>query len=186
MRLRLAEGERVIVKTRAHRRVLNAPVAGFLALVAATGFGLGWLNRPDLPQALGEARPLLTAVVPIAAVVLALVWCVGPLVRWLRTWTYLTNRRVVIRRGISGRSQWELPLVLVGGLRVRQPVLRRGAGAGTLELQTAHGKAELPDMPGVHRLRELVLDAIEALPRTVMFDGVELDVEQRMDWTGHG
>jgi hypothetical protein len=186
MRLRLAEGERVIVRTRAHRRVLMVPALAFLALVGLTGFALGWLSRPGLPPALQDALPLLRVVVPLAAAVLALTWCVAPLLRWQRTLTYLTNRRVVIRRGMGGRSQWELPLVIVGGIRVRQPVLRRGAGAGTLVLDTANGAAELTNMPGVHRLRELVLDAIEALPRTVMFDGVELDVEQRMDWTGHG
>ncbi|MET1033645.1 MAG: PH domain-containing protein [Arthrobacter sp.] len=186
MRLRLAPGERVIVKTRAHRRVLTRPALGFLAVVALTAFALGWLSRDGLPAPVPEALPLLRAVVPLAAAVLLLAWSVGPLLRWSRTWTVLTNRRVVIRRGAGGRSQWEIPLVLVRAIHVRQTVLQRGAGAGTLLLETANGRATLRDMPGVHRLRELVLDAMEALPRPTVFDGVELDVEPRGDWTGHG
>jgi hypothetical protein len=186
MRLPLAAGERVIVKSRAHRRVLAGPAVVFLLLVAATAFTLGWLSREDLPGPVEQALPLLHVLVPIVAGVLLLAWCVAPLVRWLRTWTYLTNRRVVVRSGTRSSRQWELALGLVRRLHVKQGFLRRGGGSGDLVLDTGDGQALLADMPAVHRLRELVADAMQTLPRTGGFDGVEIEGEQRMDWTEHG
>lgn len=186
MRLRLAGDERVIVKTHGHGRVLRWPTAAFLLLVVATTFALGWLNRENLPEPLAQARALLQATVPIVAAVLAVFWCLLPLLRWRRTVVFLTNRRLLVRRGVGANRQWEVPLVLIRELQVSQSLFERGSGAGTLELRTANGAARIANVPAVERMRELVLSAIEGLPRTVMFDGVELEGEQRMDWTEHG
>ncbi|MEE1619996.1 PH domain-containing protein [Zafaria sp. Z1313] len=186
MRIRLAEGERVIAKTRAHPAVLARPVVVLLLLVPATTAALGWLSRDGLPEPVSQLREVLPAATAVLGALLVLWWCAWPAWRWIRTWTYLTNRRVVLRRGLSSRRQWEVPLVLVQAVYVRQSLMRRGSGAGNLSLATAQGSAVLRDMPDVHRLRDLVYDAIEALPRTVMFDGVELETEQHMDWTGNG
>lgn len=182
MRIKLGEAERVIVKTRQHRRVLILPALLFLLVVAAAGFGLGWLAREDLASWAAELIPLLTAAVLVIAGLLVLAWSVGPYLRWARTWYYLTNRRAVIRTGVSARSLRELPLVLVRELAVRQSMAQRSVGAGHLVMLTANGETALKNVPGVHKLRELTLDAIEDLPRSVMFDGAELEAEQAMQW----
>lgn len=182
MRIKLGEAERVIVKTRQHRRVLIRPALLFLLGAAATGFGLGWLAREDLAGWAVELVPLLTATVLVIAALLVLAWSVTPYLRWARTWYYLTNRRVVVRTGVSARSLRELPLVLVREIAVRQSVAQRSVGAGHLVLLTANGETTLKNVPGVHKLRELTLDAIEDLPRSVMFDGAALEAEHAMQW----
>ena len=49
MRLKLDPGERVIVITRPQARRLFWPAVAFLLVLAAGGFGAGWLSREDLP-----------------------------------------------------------------------------------------------------------------------------------------
>ncbi|WP_372696826.1 PH domain-containing protein [Arthrobacter sp. JSM 101049] len=186
MRLRLAEDEWVIVKTRAHRRVLNRPAVVFVLLAGLTAFALGVLTRDDLPKAVLETVPLLQVVVPIVAAVLLLAWCVVPLVRWRRTVVFLTNRRIVVRRGVAAKNQWELPLAFVRTLKTSQKLLERGSGSGALVLDTSNGAVRLPHLPRVERVRDLVVTAIERLPRPMGFDGVEIGTEERLDGIGHG
>lgn len=186
MRLRLADDEWVIVKTRAHRRVLNRPAVVFVVLAALTAFAMGTLTRQDLPDAVLETVPLLQAVVPVIAVVLLLVWCGLPLLRWRRTIVFLTNQRIVVRRGLAAKNQWELPLAFVRTLRTSQGLLERGSGSGALVLDTVNGPVRLPHLPRVDRVRALVVTAIERLPRPMGFDGVDIGTEERVDGIGHG
>ncbi|GER22644.1 hypothetical protein NCCP1664_11410 [Zafaria cholistanensis] len=186
MRLRLADGERVIVKTRAHRRVLLGPSIALLLVSAATGYVTGLLGRTGLPGPLERALPFLQAAVPVTALVLVLAWCVVPLVRWVTTWTYLTNRRLVVRRGMAGREQWELPLVLVRGIDVKQSMAQRGSGAGSLVLHAGGRPNVLANMPAVHRFAELVTDAIEGPRWPAPLHGVEIEGDPNTDWMGNG
>jgi len=182
VRIKLGEAERVIVKTRQHRRVLTRPACLLLLVVTATAFGAGWLGRDGLPEWLEDILPIVYPSLLGLGALLILLWSVVPHVRWGRTWYYLTNRRILIRTGVGARSLRELPLVLIRELIVRQTMMQRSVGAGHLVMITANGETILENAPGVHKLRELVLDAIEELPRSVMFDGVELETEQQMDW----
>lgn len=186
MRLRLAEDEWVIVKTRAHRRVLNRPAVVFILVAAVTAFALGTLTRRDLPPAVLETVPLLQVVVPILAGVLVLGWCLIPLLRWRRTIVFLTSQRIVVRRGVLAKNQWELPLAFVRTLRTSQKLLERGSGAGALVLETANGPVRLPHLPRVERVRALVVAAIERLPRSMGFDGVEIGTGEHVDGIKHG
>ncbi|MBG6083916.1 PH domain-containing protein [Zhihengliuella flava] len=183
MRIKLGDDERVIVKTRQHRRVLVRPVILLFLVVGASGFGLGWLGREDVAAWAADLTPLLTAAVFVIGGLLMLGWSVRPYLRWARTWYYLTNRRVVIRTGVSARSLRELPLVLIRELVVRQSVAQRSVQAGHLMLLTANGETTLKNVPSVHKLRELTLDAIEDLPRSVMFDGADFGAEQAIRWS---
>jgi membrane protein YdbS with pleckstrin-like domain len=186
MRLRLADGERVIVKTRTHRRVLLRPAVALLLVSAAAGYVTGLLGRSDLPAPLERALPFLNVVVPVTAAVLVLAWCVIPLVRWSTTWTYLTNRRLVVRRGMAGKEQWELPLALVRGIDVKQSMAQRGSGAGSLVLHAGGRPSVLVNMPAVHRLAELVTDAIAGPRWPAPLHGVEIDGNPNTDWMGNG
>ncbi|WP_309080363.1 PH domain-containing protein [Zhihengliuella sp.] len=186
MRLKLGDAERVIVKTRQHPRVLVRPVVLMLLVIAATGFGLGYLTREDLPDWLVDLVPILQPGIAGLGLLLVLAWTVTPYVRWIRTRYCLTNRRIIIRVGGAARAQRELPLILIRELVVRQSVMQRGSGAGHLVLMTSNGGTVLKNTPSVHRMRELTLEAIEALPRRVGFQGDEGSSEGRMDWAMNG
>ncbi|PCC26693.1 hypothetical protein CIK75_00890 [Glutamicibacter sp. BW78] len=186
MRLRLAENEWVIFKTRAHRRVLNRPAVVFVVLAALSAFVLGTLTRNDLPDAVVETVPLLQVVIPIVAGVLLLAWSIIPVIRWRRTLVFLTNERIVVRRGVGAKNQWELPLAFVRTLKTSQKLFERASGSGALVLETANGPVRIPHLPRIDRVRELVVTAIERLPRTMGFDGVGIGTEERVDGIGHG
>ncbi|GAA3701142.1 hypothetical protein GCM10022377_13310 [Zhihengliuella alba] len=186
MRLKLGENERVIVKTRQHPRVLIRPVVLMLLVIAATCFGLGYLTRDDLPDWLVDLVPILQPGIGGLGLLLVLAWTATPYVRWIRTRYCLTNRRIIIRVGGAARAQRELPLILIRELVVRQSVMQRGSGAGHLVLMTSNGGTVLKNTPGVHRMRELTLEAIEALPRPTGFGGGEGASGERMDWAMRG
>lgn len=187
MRLKLREAERVIVKSRAHPRALAGPVLAMLLVVGGTAYTLGRLNRSMLPDAVVEWRPLLQTVLLVVAAVLLGLWTLRPLLRWNAGWYFLTNRRLVQRAGLSRRSEREIPLVGIVALETNQSVVQRWSGSGDLLVDLGHGRTtELTDVPGIHRMRELTIEAIEALPRTAMFDDVKMLGEREdMDWTGY-
>jgi hypothetical protein len=158
-----------------------------LLVVAGASFGLGWLSRGTLPAEVLEWRTLLVTAVSTAAVLLFAAWTLVPFLRWNSSWFFLTNRRLVQRTGLSRRSEREIPLVGIYELYTSQSMVQRWTGSGDLVLQMGHHRlAVLKDIPGIHRMRELTLDAIEALPRTAMFDGVDMLREQDGEWIGDG
>ncbi|EMY33219.1 hypothetical protein D477_016030 [Arthrobacter crystallopoietes BAB-32] len=174
MRLKLDPGERVIVRARPQARRLFWPAVVFLAVLGAAGFGLGWLSRAGLPAWIVEWVPLLRAAVLVLAGVLVLRVCLVPLLRWLSTRYLLTNRRLLVRRGWGRRSEQEVLLAGIFALRTEQNLLQRMLRSGNLHADMGYGRFwRLPDVPEVARFRALVVQAIEDLPRTAMFDGFD-------------
>jgi hypothetical protein len=189
MRLKLAPGERVIVASRKQARGLPGPFIFFLLVLAALFFGLGWLDRNGaaLPSWSAEWVPVLPAAMMVVAGVLILWFSARPLLRWLNTWYILTSRRLIVRRW--SRKQWQENL-LVGVYQVhtRQSLLQRLLRSGTLTVDLGYGRSvSFADVPEVERFRGFILSAIEGLPQTAMFDGVDMDGGQAMDtyrWEG--
>jgi len=187
VRLKLDPGERVIVITRPQARRLFWPAVAFLVVLAAGGFGAGWLSREDLPAWLADWRMPLLLIGLLLAVLLAGKMSVLPLLRWLGTRYLLTNRRLIIRQGWGRRREHQLLLASIFGLATEQNLLQRMLRSGQLRADVGYGRySVLPDVPEVVRFRSLVVKAIEDLPRTAMFDGVDVERLQEMEYGEEG
>lgn len=166
------EAETVILRLRRHGRRLTLPVILLIALAAAAGYWIG---------ALPEAWMNLAAAG--AAILLALLLGIGPVLGWLSARATITNRRVILRRGFFVHHRSEVPLSRVREVRSRRGPLQRMFGSGNVELAVGgESSIVLRDVPGpqavVEALQELIersyvrdaqappaVDATTALPR---------------------
>ena len=164
MRLTLAEGEQAILAERpaAHSLVwplirvfLAALVLGVL-LAQVRGFieGLGASHGASLVWAVQGA---------LFAVCLWLLFGVGlrRVVRWFSTWYVLTTERLILRRGLTGRSEDSVPLPAVYRVDIRQSWPQRLASTGTLVFTVAQGSQfALRDVPRAAVFRAEIVDAV--------------------------
>lgn len=175
MKLILEKRERVLVKTRAHRRVLRGPLLRFLLLVAGTCYLLGLLLREDLPGWVVEARALALALLAVVFAVLLVIWCLRPWIRWANSFIYLTTERIVTKRGRRAAGQHSIGLYaihdIVAVVRPKAPEL----APGTLTLVLAEQRFNIPHVPAVARMRGYCIGAIGALPHFPRVDGVNME-----------
>ncbi|MFL4473510.1 hypothetical protein ACIPVK_05885 [Paeniglutamicibacter sp. MACA_103] len=179
MKLILEKRERVIVKTRAHRRVLRGPFLRFLLLLAGGCYALGLLLRTDLPPWVDEGRPLLAALLAVVFGVLLVIWCLRPWIRWANSYIYLTTERIVTRRGRRAAGQHSIGLYAIHDIVA---VVRPNApetAPGTLSVVLAEQRFNIPHVPAVARMRDYCIGAITALPNFPRVDGVNM--EERVD-----
>lgn len=151
----LAEGERVIMELRTHRKVLMKPVVWVVVLLI---LGVaGWVAAPVF--ALEGWIPLfLTAVVAV----LALAATVPPYLRWVNTTYIITNQRVSLRTGIFTHTGRDIPLYRINDVTFEKQLTDRIFGCGTLVISDGSDRdgmvlADVPDVESVQRtLQELV------------------------------
>ncbi|WP_051299398.1 PH domain-containing protein [Arthrobacter castelli] len=190
MGYRLAPGERVIVAARPQAGSLVWPAVLFVLIPAACAFGAGWLtrNRFTFPSAVQQWFPAFVWTIAAVSVLLVLLYCLRPLLRWLGTRYVLTSRRLIKRRGLLRRREMQTPLVAVHQVEIRQSLFQRLRRCGDVVVDLGNGRAAVyVGVPEVHRFRDITLETIEDLPQTAMFDGVnygyELD-QARDSWNG--
>lgn len=188
MRLRLAAGERVIARTRPQPRALLWPFLAALVLLAVAGFVAGWLNRNSASVAMMEWMPLMIAAAAAVGILLMLRMFVLPLCRWAGTRYILTSRRLIRRKGFTRRSEHEIALANMYQLDITQTLLQRSTGSGTLTVDMGRDRmVSYPDMPQIYTFKDFVMSAIGELPMTVMFDGVDMEVDsEEVQWGGNG
>ncbi len=140
--------EVVVLRFRRHGRRLVLPVVVLLVVAAASGYWIG---------ALPEAWMNLAAAA--AAVLIALLLGVFPILAWLAHRTTVTTRRVIVRGGFFVRHRSEVALSRVREVRSRRSIGQRMRGAGDIDLLFGTERATLVDVPGV----EEVVDALQEL-----------------------
>jgi uncharacterized membrane protein YdbT with pleckstrin-like domain len=86
--------------------------------------------------------------------VLAVWWVVVPFLRWWTTTYTVTDRRLLMRRGILTKVGKDMPLMRINDVLYERSLLDRMLGCGTLFIQTAAegGTITLDDVPQVERL----------------------------------
>lgn len=178
MRIKLMPGEQVIVRTRPNPLPLVGPVlAGFLIL-AAGGFGLGYLGRRNLFGDVAEWQPVAMLVALAVVVLLLLRIVVRPLVRWSSNRYVLTSMRLIHRRGATRRSEHQINLSAISQLQTEQGLLQRMVGSGTLIADLGFDRAHAyRNVPQIGTFKEYVVQAISELPLTRMFDGVDMEID---------
>ncbi|MGH3099148.1 MAG: PH domain-containing protein [Streptosporangiales bacterium] len=153
LRKRLAPGEEVYYHLHPHWRVLVARVLILLLTAALAGF-VGALAPIDI----------LRYAVWVVLAVVVIVGVLRPVLRWWTTTYTLTDRRVLIRRGILARSGRDIPLSRVSDVAFRNTIGQRILGCGTLIIESAgeHGQVELVNVPHVELVQRDMYMLLEA------------------------
>jgi membrane protein YdbS with pleckstrin-like domain len=153
--------EPVRLRVRPHARALVLPVLVLLGVLAAAGFGAGRLPEGRWQEPGRWAVAVLALALLVRASLL-------PWLRWLTTALVVTDRRVVVERGVLRRTSRGVPLSRVADVGIERSALQRLLGSGTLVLDTVgeRGGVVVTDVP---RVREVAAQ-VEALLDDVALD----------------
>ncbi|MDQ1697223.1 MAG: hypothetical protein QOJ03_2576 [Frankiaceae bacterium] len=153
----LAEDEEIVLDLHAHWKQLVVPVLLIPVIVGVASYVIFIL--PD-----NSARTVLRWVVGGVAALLLLRFSLWPYLKWQTTRYVLTNRRVVIRQGVFGRSGRDIPLTRVNDVSFQHNLFERLLRCGTLTIESAgeHGQVVLPEVPKVELVQREVYKAVEA------------------------
>jgi membrane protein YdbS with pleckstrin-like domain len=69
------------------------------------------------------------------------IWLVVRYLRWISTVYAVTNRRVIVQKGILGRNFDEIPILQVRGVDVHQSFGQRILGYGTIRVSSEGGRS---------------------------------------------
>jgi uncharacterized membrane protein YdbT with pleckstrin-like domain len=158
----LADDENVVLDMHPHWKRLLVP-----ALLVPVVVGVATYLLFLVPA--GSVRtPLRWAIVAVGVVVLVR-FSVWPFVSWQTTNYVLTNRRVVIRRGVFARSGRDIPLTRVNDVSFEHSLLDRLLRCGTLTIESAgeRGQVVLPEVPDVELVQREVYRCVEEETRRV-------------------
>lgn len=166
MKLPLHENERVVVKTRAHARVLRQPFIILLLLTGACAFALGYLSREELPGWLESNTGVLSWLCVLLWFLLLVIWCIAPLLRWARGWIVLTTERILFRSAFSTGTLQSIGLFSVRDLVAHTRRQAGGTLPGTLDVLLHNGYVRIAHVPAVTYFRELAIEAMQDLAGT--------------------
>ncbi|MCE0766665.1 PH domain-containing protein [Pseudonocardia kujensis] len=150
----LVEGERVVLHTRPHWKMLVLPVLVFLVVVGAASF---------LAALVGAQAwaPVARVALAVVAVVLVGRFTVLPFVRWRTTHFVVTTRRVLVREGVLSRSGMDIPMSRINTVQFRHTVAERMLGCGTLVIESASDEPlEFTDVPAVEKVHSLLYQEV--------------------------
>lgn len=156
----LGADEYEVLHTRTHAKVLVGPALALIGIGALVGAGTAIVPT--------GYRPLGQALVLVLGGALAIWACVRPFLRWRSTTYSLTNRRLVMRRGVLNKVSVDLPLWRINDVSTRRSLGDRVLGCGTLVAQTAgEGSVALRDVPEVRHVQRAVAEQLFGEPHPV-------------------
>jgi uncharacterized membrane protein YdbT with pleckstrin-like domain len=152
----LTTDETVVLHLRPHWRVVVRPV--LVLLLSLTAVILAWVMLPDT-QGGWIGVYLVLAIFGVLSVIHG-IW---PLVVWRSTHYVFTDERVLLQAGVLTRDRRDLPLSRINDHAMRQGVLGRILGSGTLTIDSLgeRGPAVLTDVPGIVRVQTELYELIE-------------------------
>jgi len=153
----LAEDEEVVLDIHPHWKQLVVPLL-LIPVVIGVSVYVAYVLPDD------SARTALRWAIVVIAALILLRFSLWPYLKWQTTHYVLTNRRVIIRRGVLSRSGRDIPLTRVNDVSFQHSVIERALRCGTLTIESAgeHGQVVLPDMPRVEWVQREVYRAVEA------------------------
>jgi uncharacterized membrane protein YdbT with pleckstrin-like domain len=157
----LNEGERVVLSTRTHVKVLLVPVLVLLVTVFVVAYLAAQAQKADD----GGVRTTLQVLLGVAAVVIIWRFVAMPFVRWFTTTYTFTDRRFMQRSGLVAKEGRTIPLNRISGVDFEIGVVDRLFGCGTLVVSDASelGRVELRDVPKVEQVQRVVADELHRL-----------------------
>jgi uncharacterized membrane protein YdbT with pleckstrin-like domain len=130
-----ARGERVGLHKHPHWKVLVLPAIFFIVVIAGGSFFAAWVNKWNDS---GFTTHLWWFVaVTVVGVVLLVVLCVVPFLRWRTEHFVLTTGHVFFRTGILNRRQHQIPLSRVQNVETVVTFWGRILGYGSLIVDSA-------------------------------------------------
>lgn len=137
----LNPGEKIVVSTRTHPKVLLLPILALVVLLAA-----GVLFQKFVTDN-GTALLIVWVVVGL----LVVWWVLRPVLVWLTASYTITNRRLITRHGVITRRGHDIPLARVSDVAYERDLIDRVLGCGTLVISDAstNGQVMIYDIPHV-------------------------------------
>lgn len=134
--------EEIVFDLRPHWKA----VAG-ATLVAPVVVGLTSFAVARIPE--GSLQTPARVVVLLVGAGLFAAYGVVPYLKWLTTHFVVTNRRVIMRSGVLGRSGRDVPLFRINDVTFEHSFFERVLGAGSLIVESAgeRGQVTLADIP---------------------------------------
>jgi hypothetical protein len=176
----LADGEYLLDETRATKLYyFPLPIVwtllwGLVALAAAGGVYGGFPSWGAISGDLNFSKFTSSSSVQmyvtlfwVLLFVIGLLWILVRYLRWIRTVYAVTSRRVIIQKGILGRSFDEIPVTQVRGVDVHQSVFQRILGYGTVRVSseggTQVGNEDWKGIPKPFRFQKFIENATQNL-----------------------
>ena len=143
-----------MLRLRQHWKTVLRPVLILALIIAGTLVALILV-----PHLIAAARLGIGAV----ALLLAVVFVAGPLLRWWTTSYELTNRRLRLRAGVITRRGRDFPLSRISDVSFAQGLLDRVLGCGRLVVESPgeHGQLVLTEIPHVQQVQATLFQLVE-------------------------
>jgi uncharacterized membrane protein YdbT with pleckstrin-like domain len=149
----LNDDEEIVEHLHPHWLTLVPAVAAFLVICGLTGVALAFL--PDERTSPTAHQVLLLAIL-VLALVLLLWLSVAPIIRWRSTHYVVTNRRVLIRRGVLKHVGRDITLGRISDVAYEQTLWDRIFRSGTLHIESAgeNGQETLVNIPRANEVQQ--------------------------------
>lgn len=149
----LSDGETIQFELRPHWRGLIVPAVVLIALAFA-GVWL-WNTVAAWDNAIGT---LARYAIPIAAVIILVVWVITPFLQWISSQYVFTDRRIIVRSGVLAKRGRDMPLSKVNNVTFEVPVLGRILNYGELQIESAsdNSSLDIKDVPNVEEIQREV------------------------------
>jgi uncharacterized membrane protein YdbT with pleckstrin-like domain len=154
----LSEGEMVELEAHPHWKALVVPVAVLLLVVGATCFLAALLSE-------FSGRRWAWLAMGVLALLIVLRWTFWPWLQWINTQYVLSNRRLIVRRGVIARDGRDIPLSRINDLSFSHgSLLERLLSCGTLVVESAgeRGQLVLANLPRVEETQRELYRLVEA------------------------
>lgn len=154
----LSPDESIKFETKPHWRALIAPAV----VLIFTVFGFALLFTWAVSQS--DWLTWLRWPILVGAIVILVLWAIGPFLRWLTTDYVFTDRRVITRSGIISKRGRDVPMSKINNVSFVVPALGRLLNYGELQIQSA-GENEgltIRDVPNVEEIQRDIYQFIEA------------------------
>jgi uncharacterized membrane protein YdbT with pleckstrin-like domain len=149
----LNDDEEIVEHLHPHWLTLVPAVAAFLVVCALSGVAIAFLPNERTHQQFHQV--LLLAVV-VLALILLLWLTLAPIIRWRCTHYVITNRRVLIRRGVLKHIGRDITLGRISDVAYEQTLWDRIFRSGTLHIESAgeNGQETLVNIPRANDVQQ--------------------------------
>jgi uncharacterized membrane protein YdbT with pleckstrin-like domain len=154
----MTEDESIVLDFHPHWTTLLKPILLGILVAAVAGAAIVFL--PDF-----SARTQVSLGIAGVGVLVILIFCLGPFLRWFTTRYTLTTHRFTLREGIFSRNGRDIPLTRVNDVSFSHNLIQRILGSGTLVVESGgeRGQLVLKNIPQVERVQAELYRLIEDL-----------------------